>query len=66
VGGGSLPGRTLPTTLVVLDVPEPDALAASLRAAERPVLARIQDDALVLDPRTVLPGEDEALLAALG
>jgi L-seryl-tRNA(Ser) seleniumtransferase len=61
VGGGSLPGETLPTHLVALDVASPDAVAARLRAGEPPVISRIEDDRLVLDPRTVLP-EQEATL----
>jgi L-seryl-tRNA(Ser) seleniumtransferase len=65
VGGGSLPGGTVPTWLVALDVPSPDALAEQLRHATPPVIARIEDDRLLLDPRTVLPGQEEALLAAL-
>ncbi len=62
VGGGSLPGETLPTMLVALDVADPDQLAASLRAADPPVVARIVEDQLVLDPRTVLPEEEKTLL----
>lgn len=65
VGGGSLPGEALPTTLLALDSPHPDALAAALRRADPPVVARIEGGAVVLDPRTVLPGEDEALLRAV-
>jgi L-seryl-tRNA(Ser) seleniumtransferase len=61
VGGGSLPGQTLPTWLVALLVESPNALAARLRAGEPPVIARIVDDHLALDPRTVLP-EQEATL----
>ena len=65
VGGGSLPGETLPTWLLALDVPGPDAFAARLRQADPPVIARIVADRVLLDPRTVLPGQDKALLAAL-
>jgi L-seryl-tRNA(Ser) seleniumtransferase len=61
VGGGSLPGETLPTRLVALVGDSPDAVAARLRAGEPPVIARIEDGRLVLDPRTVLP-EQEPLL----
>lgn len=61
VGGGSLPGETLPTRLVALDLQSPDAVAARLREGEPPVISRIEDDRLVLDPRTVLP-EQEATL----
>jgi L-seryl-tRNA(Ser) seleniumtransferase len=62
VGGGSLPGETLPTKLVALPVAHPDQLAAALRAADPPVISRIEDDHLVLDPRTVLPEEERELL----
>jgi L-seryl-tRNA(Ser) seleniumtransferase len=65
VGGGSLPGATLPTWHVAIAAPSPDALAARLRAGRPAVVAQIQADLLLLDPRTVQPGEDEALLAAL-
>jgi len=62
VGGGSLPGETLPTKLVALDTAHPDQLAAALRAANPPVVARIEEDQLVLDPRTVLVEEERELL----
>jgi L-seryl-tRNA(Ser) seleniumtransferase len=61
VGGGSLPGETLPTRLVALDAASPDAVAAHLRSGEPPVITRIEDNRLVLDPRTVMP-EQEATL----
>jgi L-seryl-tRNA(Ser) seleniumtransferase len=62
VGGGSLPGETLPTRLVALGVGSPDAMAARLRVGEPPIIARIEDDRLVLDPRTILPEQDATLL----
>ena len=62
VGGGSLPGETLPTKLIALNVVHPDRLAAALRAADPPVVARIEADRLVLDPRTVLVEEERELL----
>ncbi|MGQ9594042.1 MAG: L-seryl-tRNA(Sec) selenium transferase [Anaerolineae bacterium] len=65
VGGGSLPGQTLPTFLLALAVPSPDDLARRLRLGTPPVVARIEDGRLVFDPRTVLPGEDRALLDAI-
>ncbi|HEY7356550.1 MAG TPA: L-seryl-tRNA(Sec) selenium transferase [Ktedonobacterales bacterium] len=84
IGGGSLPGETLPTTLLAIPessatsqrsqpgaAPEEgslsplDALAARLRAGNPPVVARILRDHLLLDPRTVLPEQDDTLLAAL-
>lgn len=65
VGGGSLPGETLPSTLLALPSAHPDRLAARLRAAATPVVALVEAGAVLLDPRTVLPEQDEALLAAL-
>ena len=62
VGGGSLPGSTLPTTLVAIVDEDATALAARLRLADEPVVGRIQEDRLLLDPRTVLPQQTETLL----
>jgi L-seryl-tRNA(Ser) seleniumtransferase len=65
VGGGSLPGETLPTRLLALTVDSPDAAAQKLRAFVPPVIVRREDDYLLVDPRTVLEREEEDLLAAL-
>ena len=69
VGGGSLPGETLPTTLLALDaahVPLPlDELAQRLRARKTPIITRIQRDTLLLDPRTVLKEQDKEVVMAL-
>jgi L-seryl-tRNA(Ser) seleniumtransferase len=65
VGGGSLPGQTLATRALALQVPSPDSLAARLRAADPPVVGRIEDEQLLLDPRTVLPEQDAALVNVL-
>ncbi|MCZ7570210.1 MAG: L-seryl-tRNA(Sec) selenium transferase [Ardenticatenaceae bacterium] len=65
VGGGSLPGQTLPTWLLALALPSPDGVAARLRAQQPAVVSRIEDDRLVFDPRTVLPEQEESLLAAI-
>ena len=65
VGGGSLPGETLSTWLVAIACESPDAMAARLRRNDPPVVARIEDGRLVLDPRTVQGGEEKALLSAV-
>jgi len=62
VGGGSLPGETLPTWLVAVECDSPDTLAARLRRNDPPIVARIEDGRLVLDPRTVQTGEEKELL----
>jgi L-seryl-tRNA(Ser) seleniumtransferase len=65
VGGGSLPEVTLPTFVLALPPGDADGLAARLRAGDPPVVARIEEDRVVLDPRTVMPGEDEAVVRAV-
>ena len=67
VGGGAAPAVEVPTALLAVVHPRvgPDRLAAALRAGRPAVLARVADGRLVLDMRTVLPGEEPALLEAL-
>jgi L-seryl-tRNA(Ser) seleniumtransferase len=65
VGGGSLPEVTLPTFVLALPPGQPDTRLARLRRARLPVIGRIEDDRVVLDPRTVLPGEDGAVVEAV-
>jgi L-seryl-tRNA(Ser) seleniumtransferase len=67
VGGGSLPGERLPTTALAI-MPRPGRAAdllRRLREHEPPVIGRIEQDRVLLDPRTVLPDEDDALLDAV-
>jgi L-seryl-tRNA(Ser) seleniumtransferase len=67
VGGGAAPTVEVPTALLRLrhSRRRPDELARRLRTGDPPVVARVADDALVLDLRTVAPEEEEALLSAL-
>jgi L-seryl-tRNA(Ser) seleniumtransferase len=67
IGGGSLPGERLPT--IVLKIVPPrgegaDDVLRRLREQEPPVIGRIEQDRVLLDPRTVLPDEDDALINA--
>jgi L-seryl-tRNA(Ser) seleniumtransferase len=66
VGGGSAPGAELPTRLVEIGAADlgADHIERQLRALDPPVIARIQDDRVLLDLRTVAP-EDDAWLGAL-
>jgi L-seryl-tRNA(Ser) seleniumtransferase len=77
IGGGSMPGETLPTWHCAI-VPNPSnlspdedagdaasALNARLRGGQPPVVARVLRDRVLLDPRTVLPGQDTTLLQAV-
>lgn len=69
LGGGSLPGETLPSWGVAVDGPAPDRLAARLRTGEPALLARVADGRVVVDLRAVEPEDDrvvaELLAAAL-
>jgi L-seryl-tRNA(Ser) seleniumtransferase len=66
VGGGSLPGFTLESRAIVLSAAVgAEALATALRAAEVPVIARVADGRVLLDVRTLLPGDESALEAAV-
>ena len=68
IGGGSLPGETLPTWVARIRSPEPGAaetLAHRLRSNTPSIVARIENDAVLLDPRTVLPDDEYDVRDAL-
>ncbi|MFC2007183.1 L-seryl-tRNA(Sec) selenium transferase [Chloroflexota bacterium] len=72
VGGGSLPGGTLPTRLIAIGGEGKtrgrnmaQVLGRQLRSQQIPVIGRINDDVMLLDPRSVLPEEDEIILKSL-
>ena len=67
VGGGAAPTARLRTSLVALKHSSlsPDALGHALRRMEPPVIARIAEDKVLLDLRTVAPDEEDELLKAL-
>ena len=66
-GGGSAPEETISTTLLALrsTAGSCSGLSRRLRRGAQPVVARIEDDWVILDLRTVLPEEDEALVRCL-
>jgi L-seryl-tRNA(Ser) seleniumtransferase len=65
VGGGSLPTESIPTFLLALTVKSPDKFLKTLRAQHPPIIARTENDKVLLDPRTVLPEFEGALLVGL-
>jgi L-seryl-tRNA(Ser) seleniumtransferase len=65
VGGGSLPEETQPSRGVALIAASAARAVGALRRADPPVIARIIDDRVVLDLRSVLPEQDDALAAAV-
>lgn len=64
IGGGSTPDQELDTWLVAVPGPA-NALEKQLRANDPPIVARIEEDSLVLDLRTVRPEEEDAIVQAL-
>ncbi len=65
VGGGSLPGGTLPTRLVAIGGRNIQSSSRRLRLKAVPIIGRISEDLLLLDPRSVLPEDDEIVKDAL-
>ncbi len=67
-GGGSLPGQTLPSFAIALDPGDgdaPDRLAERLRTGDPGVFGRVESDRVLLDLRSVLPEDDDRLVAAV-
>ena len=66
-GGGSTPGQSLATWVVVLDSRglTPNQLEACLRRQEPPVITRIDHDQVILDLRTIFPDQEDLLRNAL-
>ena len=62
LGGGSLPGQTLPSFAVRIETPDAAGLARRLRGGPVPIVARVHQNALYLDMRTVMPDECEQIV----
>lgn len=65
IGGGSLPEETLPTWVLGIKHEKPNRFAARLRHLDPPVIARVQDDLILIDPRTVLERDEAALIGGI-
>ena len=65
IGGGSTPAQSIPTWLIVIEPKDVMEAEKRLRLEDPPVIARIEDDRLLLDLRTVFPEEEAALGRAL-
>ena len=69
VGGGSLPGETMPTSLLSIDATEmpggANALAANLRRSTPPIIGRIDAERVLLDPRTVPQHLDDVIVRGI-
>ncbi len=65
VGGGSLPTEEMPTFLLAFKPESPDLFMSDLRQSSPPIIARIEDDQVLFDPRTILPEQEARLLRNL-
>jgi L-seryl-tRNA(Ser) seleniumtransferase len=65
VGGGSLPTEEMPTFLFVLTPNSPDQFLKQLRESQPTIIARIENDRVLFDPRTVFPEQEGVLLRKL-
>lgn len=65
MGGGALPEARIPSIAVAIASPDPTRLLAGLRRSNPPVIARIENDRVLLDLRTIAPEEDSSATAAL-
>ena len=65
VGGGSLPDESTPTFLLELQVKSAEKFLRALRKNNPPIIARTENNKILLDPRTVLPEQEGALLVGL-
>jgi L-seryl-tRNA(Ser) seleniumtransferase len=65
IGGGSLPGETLPSVALSLSGGNLDERMRRLRMGETPIFARVEDDQILIDLRTILPEDDLLLIGVL-
>lgn len=65
VGGGSLPDETMPTFVLALSVQSPNRFLGRLRQCQPPVIARLEADKVLFDPRTVMAEQDNELITAI-
>jgi L-seryl-tRNA(Ser) seleniumtransferase len=63
VGGGSLPDECISTYVFALKIKSPNTFLKNLRECHPPIIARVENDTILFDPRTVL--DDEQLLSNL-
>jgi L-seryl-tRNA(Ser) seleniumtransferase len=64
-GGGATPEQSIPTWVIAIDCANVVESERKLRAGDPPVVARIENERLIFDLRTVFPDEEDALLAAV-
>ena len=66
IGGGATPEQPLPTWAIAIVTPDVAETERRLRSGHPPVVARIENNRLMIDLRTVLRDEEDELVAALG
>ena len=66
IGGGSAPGAVLPTKLIAVEhsLLAAERIMAALRKNDPPIIARVEEGKVLLDLRTVLPGQEDVVVRA--
>jgi len=65
IGGGSLPGESIPTCLLAIEVDSPNQFLKRLRQLDIPVIARIENERVVFDPRTVIEAQNSVFVSQI-
>jgi L-seryl-tRNA(Ser) seleniumtransferase len=65
MGGGSLPGHSMPSLGLVFNVREPNAVASWFEQRDLPIIGFVAEDRFILDFLTIAPDEDPLILLAL-
>ena len=65
IGGGSLPGENQPTFLLALKIKQPNSFLEKLRQQPIPIIARVEKDLVMFDPRTISEREEPEFIQEL-
>lgn len=65
IGGGSMPGESLPTFVLAIKISKPDRFLKELRYLPTPIIARVENDEVLFDPRTILLSQESVFIKNL-
>jgi L-seryl-tRNA(Ser) seleniumtransferase len=69
IGGGSLPGETIPTKVLSIDCSllgvSAEKTQSDFRKLRTPIVVRIENEKVIMDARTISPADDEYVKLAL-
>jgi L-seryl-tRNA(Ser) seleniumtransferase len=62
IGGGSMPQEMLPTKVLAIKIKKINSFMKALRGLEKPIIARVVQDQVIFDPRTILPAQEQTFI----